>query len=269
MKEFEITELMRDYTDDEFNIEGENAADTDKVMQSVMMQVKPKKKVRPMFKALIAAAAAVVLAGTVTAATIAIKGGYTTLTGIDVVYEADELFTSWSMSYGLDNVPIRLEEDGRLMFVADGQSIDITDLVDENTPYIYSYDNSEGDTCYIAVGGAAGDYGYLELFPVKLFGDEVKWNEIGYNTSVPEDQWLPYPENLTGGSGDEEADEQQWEEHEKAVREAMRSQFKPWCLAVFDGLDIWDSIGTTGELSTVPDDFKYSFGVEAVETVGE
>lgn len=264
MREYEITELMRDYTDDEFNIEGENAADSDKVLQSVMMQVKPKKKVKPMFKALIAAAAVMVLAGTVTAATMAIRGGYRTPTGIDVSYEADENYSSWSMSYDLDNAPIRLEESGRLMFVADGQNIDITDLVDENTPYIYSYDNSEGDTCYIVAGGAAGDYGYLELFPVKLFNGAVKWNEIGYNTSTPEDQWLLYPGDLTGGGDDEETNKQQWEEHEKATHEAMRSRFKPWCLAAFDGLEIWDSIGTTGELSTVPDDFKDSFSVGVI-----
>lgn len=53
--------------------------------------------------------------------------------------------------------------DGRLWFVADGQEIDITDLVDENTPYIYARtDVDSGERGYIIVGGTPEDFGFAE-----------------------------------------------------------------------------------------------------------
>lgn len=53
--------------------------------------------------------------------------------------------------------------DGRLWFIADGQDIDITDLVDENTPYIYPRtDLSSGERGYIIVGGTPENFGFAE-----------------------------------------------------------------------------------------------------------
>ena len=247
-QELDITKIMDDYTDNEFFIEGEQAVDTEKAVSDLLAQVQPKKKkTKPWFKVLVAAAAVAVLAVGTTAATIVIKGGYTTPTGIQVAYEAGEYYSSWSMSYGSEReAPIKVEEGNRLMFVADGQNMDITERVDGNTPYIYSYDNSEGNACYIIVGGAAGDYGYIDLVPVHLSEELVRWNEIGCNTHVPKEQWLPYPENLTGYD-DEETAKEQWEAYEKAENEAMRSWFKPWCLAAFDQLEVWGSISGFGE----------------------
>ena len=60
--------------------------------------------------------------------------------------------------------PIR-PEDGRLWFEADGQTVDITDMVDENTPYIYERaDPGTGEKGYVVVGGTVEGFGWCEFF---------------------------------------------------------------------------------------------------------
>lgn len=62
-----------------------------------------------------------------------------------------------------DNPPVELR-GGRLWFTADGQELDITDLVDENTPYIYTRtDPGSGTTGYIIVGGTPENFGWAEF----------------------------------------------------------------------------------------------------------
>ncbi|MDE6589069.1 MAG: hypothetical protein K2K53_01720, partial [Oscillospiraceae bacterium] len=65
---------------------------------------------------------------------------------------------------GGENSPITVE-NGRLWFEADGEKIDITDKVDENTPYIYERtDPKTGNKGYVVLGGTAADYGWAEFF---------------------------------------------------------------------------------------------------------
>lgn len=60
--------------------------------------------------------------------------------------------------------PIALEND-RLWFHADGQKLDITDQVDENTPYIYEHtDTATGSKGYVIVGGTVDHFGWAEIF---------------------------------------------------------------------------------------------------------
>ena len=60
--------------------------------------------------------------------------------------------------------PITLE-NGRLMFEADGQKLDITDQVDEDTPYVCERtDPKTGNKGYVVVGGTVDDYGWAEFF---------------------------------------------------------------------------------------------------------
>ncbi|MDE6922623.1 MAG: hypothetical protein K2P01_03610 [Oscillospiraceae bacterium] len=60
--------------------------------------------------------------------------------------------------------PIALEHD-RLWFHADGQKLDITDQVDENTPYIYEHtDTATGSKGYVIVGGTVDHFGWAEIF---------------------------------------------------------------------------------------------------------
>ena len=271
-KEIDITMLMDNYTDNEFNIGGEAGVEEEKVLSAVMPQVKPKKKIKPLFKALIAAAAAavVVLAGTVAASNIVIRGGYKTPTGITVSYWFTEGGGSWSTHYDEDRgTPIKVEEGNRLMFVALEENVDITDLVDGDTPYIYSYDNSNGDACYIIVGGEAGDYGYIEAIPMPMGEDLIRWCEHGWNTHVPKEQWKEYPEDIIV-YGDDENGEEKWAAYHKAEDEAKRSWFKPWCLAALDELGIWDSISERGENVYDPILFNESIGYDfGDEYIGE
>ena len=61
------------------------------------------------------------------------------------------------------NAPIRAE-DGRLWFEADGRTVDITGMVDENTPYIYERtDPGTGEKGCVVVGGTAEDFGWAEF----------------------------------------------------------------------------------------------------------
>ena len=179
MKKYEITELMREYTDEEFGIEGENAADCDKVLASVMGQVKPKKRMKPLFKVLAAAAAAVVLAGAVAAGT-ALTGSFTTITGRHVEYEFDydeEGFkTGWARTTTRELEDVLTLQDGRLYFNINGESTDITDLIDRKTPYIYTYALPESEKpAYVIAGGTAEEYAVVDLAYTKGTG----WYGIG------------------------------------------------------------------------------------------
>ena len=231
-REIDITMLMDSYTDNEFNIGGEAGVEADKVVGAVLPQVKQRKKVKPLFKVIAAAAAAVVLAGTVTAATIAIRARYETLTGLDVEYWMEGERGGYTIKQNADGreLPVKLDENNRLLFAADGQDIDITDLVDEDTPYVYEYTGTNGSICYVVVGGAAGDYGYFDLVSLKMSEEETWWNVIGHNATV------------SGGYED------------------RRSMFKPWCLAALDELGIWDDINCITDTYFDPAEENGGFG---------
>ena len=56
-------------------------------------------------------------------------------------------------------------KDGRLYFEMDGQRTDITDLVDELTPYLYTAYNASGQVfSHILAGGTPEDYGWVEIW---------------------------------------------------------------------------------------------------------
>lgn len=56
---------------------------------------------------------------------------------------------------------VSLEED-RLWVVARGQRVDVTDQVDEKTPYVDTWWDGEGNLYYVIVGGTPEDYGWYE-----------------------------------------------------------------------------------------------------------
>lgn len=188
MKEYKITELMREYRDDEFGVEGENAADAEKVVEKVMGQVKRKKRIKPLYKVIIAAAAAAaVFAGaTIASSSIIGKGHFTTALNARVEYdswdkhEGGEIYShSHTFSYETTDLICPTEErDGRLYFTADEQNVDITDLIDRKTPYIYSYTIPQtGFPVHIIVGGDPDELSYVELIGEEGFG----WEGIGYS----------------------------------------------------------------------------------------
>lgn len=83
-----------------------------------------------------------------------------------------------------DNPPVELR-GGRLWFTADGQELDITGLVDENTPYIYTRtDPGSGTTGYIIVGGTPENFGWAE------FGADTKGAEFGVTENAGTDYYV-------------------------------------------------------------------------------
>ena len=61
------------------------------------------------------------------------------------------------------DIPVTLE-DGRIMLTANGEKLDITDKIDENTPYIEkNTDEANGTYGYFIAGGTPEDFGWVEL----------------------------------------------------------------------------------------------------------
>ena len=89
---------------------------------------------------------------------------YNFATGGQVYVSPDSYYGSMTID-AAQNAPVRVG-DGRLWFEADGQHIDITDMVDENTPYIYERtDPNTGEKGCVVVGGTVENFGWAELFP--------------------------------------------------------------------------------------------------------
>lgn len=61
--------------------------------------------------------------------------------------------------------PFAQLQEGRLVFLGNGETIDITDQITEDDPYIYSYVDDYGLTHYMAVGysGSIENYGIYEF----------------------------------------------------------------------------------------------------------
>lgn len=55
-------------------------------------------------------------------------------------------------------------EDGRVWFVADGQRLDITDRIDEETPYLYAWQDGQGNRSGLIVGGTPEHCGWAEIW---------------------------------------------------------------------------------------------------------
>ena len=65
---------------------------------------------------------------------------------------------------GEAQTPIVLE-DGRLWFVNGGERTDITDRVDDSTPFVYEHtDPATGQKGYLMLGGTVDDFGWMEWF---------------------------------------------------------------------------------------------------------
>ena len=133
MRRFEISRLMDEYEDNEFFPQGGETADLQAVKARVLAQAAPAKRRRmPRKMTLLAAALAVVLV-------VLAGAGYPYIQHRLVSGELFFQQTADSRITGLVHYgPVIEEEDGRLFFHPDGgQRVDITDLVSEETPYIY------------------------------------------------------------------------------------------------------------------------------------
>ncbi|MDE6280839.1 MAG: hypothetical protein K2M15_03455 [Oscillospiraceae bacterium] len=165
MKRLEISRLMDEYTDTEFFPEGGSAADTQVVKERVLAQVTPAKKRRvPTIKvALLAAALAVGCALCVAAGlpqdTFQLFTGGTFWADVQMSGPNRHVYADLSNAFPED--PLVLE-DGRLWLVLNGERTDITDLIDEETPYIVEYLDPETNLASsLILGGVPEDFGWI------------------------------------------------------------------------------------------------------------
>lgn len=98
--------------------------------------------------------------------------------------------------YDTDGPAFAEVQDGRLYFTGDGQDLDITDLVQNNQPYIYTTKDDKGNTIYMAVGIADT----VENFGIYSFIQDASGQWItgaGQNFLSPDvNQPYPWVENL-------------------------------------------------------------------------
>ena len=229
--ELDITRIMDDYTDNEFGIEGEQAVDTEKAVGELLAKVKPKKTIRiSFFKVLIAAAALVCLTAIV---------GFTYLTyewsiaGNSIVLSQQGNTTSYKMTFDGKKMehPIRLE-DNRVIFTYEGEETDITDLIDEETPFIYTYTNpATGWEGYIIAGGGTEDLGYANVY---YLGEGLDYEAFGVNYYIPpEFDTIYWAELYEAGEIDDET-------FQNAVNRSFEEEHKKWFVSA------WQQLGHDG-----------------------
>ena len=161
-KEYRISELMENYTDNELFLEGEQTVDTEKAVSDLLGQVKPRRRANPLFKAIAVAAAAMTVLATTMAATIVIGGRFATPNGGGGTYE---IYPNGGASASFDiGEDVLVKEGDRLYFVFGDEKRDITDIIDPKKPYIYSY-SVEGNSqpIHIIIGGTPEHYSYVQL----------------------------------------------------------------------------------------------------------
>ena len=166
MKRLRISKLMDEYTDTEFFPAGGSAADPEKVKERVLAQAKAsdpmkKKQLQRKKKVMLAAALAAVLV-------VLMGAGFPYIQHrlISGTLSFEQVGNNKSTFYVYDGDLVKYE-DGCLIFDRHDESIDITELVSEDTPYIY--DGSDPDTgmiYYVIMGGTPEAYGWLEWIQV-------------------------------------------------------------------------------------------------------
>ena len=185
MKRIRISRLMDEYTDTEFFPVGGSAVSSERVKARVLASVKVKtqRKQMPRKKVLLAAAMAAAMV-------LLMAAGYPFI---------QRRLVNGSLSFGQNGEgrfvsfeahgSVMDAEDGRLYFTPeDGERVDITDLVSEETPYIYDgSDPDSGLTYYIIMGGTPECYGWFTWVrmpnPFDIRGDAPGVNKDGSYTA--------------------------------------------------------------------------------------
>ena len=179
MKRLEVSKLMDEYVDDEFFPEGGETADVQAVKDRVLAQAAPAKRRRAPLKMVLLAAALGVAGLLCIAAAGPLTQLYHMVSGDSMLIQTDPtgqhyLHISWQDT----STPIVLE-DGRLWLVVGDERTDVTDLIDENTPYIVEgEDPDSGLKNYLIVGGTPEDYGWQIWMEMPLGG----YSGGGWNT---------------------------------------------------------------------------------------
>lgn len=232
MKRLEISRLMDEYTDTEFFPTGGSVANPEAVKGWVLANVKApvvKKRMPRKKKLLLAAALAAMLVVLVGAGLPYIQYIQHQLINGTITFEQTEDGKRTSYSHS-DTVVVC--ENGRLIFTqADGQRIDITDLVSEETPYIYDgSDPDDGMINYTIMGGTPECFGWFDWVQTPYPFDDgaaINFDESGNPINIMYSYGLiNYPEGFQSGctGGDT-----------VYLKEYMK---RPWLLAGIEQLDI-------------------------------
>ena len=196
-RKLDISRLMDAYEDTEFMPEEEMFVDTERIKREVIKTVKGKRRTARRM-AIVAAvlAACLALAGWTYGEQIYqfFSGGWVSIGGADDG-------PTMAMSNGLDengDPTIISLENSRLWFVADGQRIDVTSQVNENTPYVWTQWEKDGGLHYIIVGGTPEDYGWFE--GIELPGDSGGGSGVFHSrTDLSQAEQLEDPDWYTAG----------------------------------------------------------------------
>lgn len=194
LKKLELSRFMDAYRDAEFEPKEEVLVNREAIKKTVMGTVRKKRRTARKAVVLAAALAAclalvgftwgeqiiqLMSGGQVIIGQTGIGGGYGTVT----------------MSDGYDeegNPTVIAQEEGRLWFVADGQRLDVTDRMDDETPYVHTLVDEQGNLHYWIVGGTPEDYGWYE--GVKLPDGSGGGSGIMHSrTDLPQDEVLAEP----------------------------------------------------------------------------
>ena len=95
---------------------------------------------------------------------------------------------------GEEQTPIVLE-DGRLWFVNGGERTDITDRVDDSTPFVYEHtDPATGNKGYLVLGGTPEDFGWAEFFLTEEGGCSMTGENAWINLVPVDGKLIPMTE---------------------------------------------------------------------------
>ena len=129
--------------------------------------------------------------------------------------------------------PLTLE-NGRIWLTANGEKLDITDKMDENTPYIQEHtDPATGNKGYFVAGGTPERFGWAE-FPV------VDGAVSAVSGSSYEDWWYTMPDGSEIILSDLPMEEQMKLSEENGGGLTFTPVNRPWFQAALDQLGLED-----------------------------
>ena len=159
-----------------------------------MDKEKTKKPMKPWVRAVLAVIAALLLVGAIIGIVFLVNAAISAITG----YGGDRVIGDVR-----DELPIKLAED-RLYFTFDGHNDDITNAVDRDLPYIYTYEDHETRMpAYIIAGGDREHYAYVNVVQTEDGGwhgqgntlEDSPWLIDGY---IDDDAFYPEPTYADG-----------------------------------------------------------------------
>ena len=158
---------------------------------------------------------------------------YNFVSGGQVVVQPDGASVDFALMGDEETGPVTVE-NGRLMLAADGQKLDITDKVDENTPYVCAHtDPATGNKGYMIVGGTVDNYGWAEFF----------LTEDGICSMMGDNAW----DNMVPVDGKDiplgQLTEDQIDALNKSGDNLMRTVNRPWLDKAIAQLDLEMALG--------------------------